>query len=84
MEKPAEQTEDNGSSPAERVTVELLAISESLPATVTEGGEGEAVPLYIVLWIERDGDIVTRKGVGSVLKEAFEEKQGQRTELVLG
>ena len=25
-----------------------------------------------------------RKGVGSVLKEAFEEKQGQRTELVLG
>ena len=62
MEKAAEQTEDNGSSPAERVTVELLAISESLPATVTEGGEGEAVPLYIVLWIERDGDIVAQKG----------------------
>ena len=45
---------------------------------------GEKYEFYDVMWIEREGEVAFRKGLGRVLKEHWEAQDRETIDLVLG
>jgi hypothetical protein len=62
-------------APADGLTLELVAVSESLI---------NGVLAMNVLWVERNGLTAYRKGVGRVLKSAWELQKPDMIDLLLG
>ncbi|KAH8586198.1 heterokaryon incompatibility protein-domain-containing protein [Bisporella sp. PMI_857] len=69
---------DDPGDPQNFLCPEFSLKSQEMPT------DGKFYEYYYVLWIEWDGDIAYRKGIGRVAKSRWEFEEGERINLMLG